>query len=100
MALSSSDAERVALSEAVKEVIFVIQLLGEMKISVMIPVMVRVGNVGAIFMASNVTTISCTKHVDIRCKHVNENVEDGIFKNIFVQSAKNNSNDLTMCWAT
>ena len=45
---------------------FVIQLLGSMKISVELLVTVRVDDVGAIFMASNITTMSYTKHVDIR----------------------------------
>ena len=57
--------EYVAISENVKEVMFMIQLLGNMKI-VKYPVMVKVDNVGAIFMASNITTTWCTKHLDIR----------------------------------
>ena len=55
----------IALSEAVKEVMFVIQLLGSMKILVKYHVMVRVDNVGAIFMARNINTTCHTKHVDI-----------------------------------
>ena len=61
VSLSSSEAEYVALSEVVKEVMFVIQLLGSMKIVVKYPVMVRVDNAGAIFMASNITNKCCTK---------------------------------------
>ena len=53
--LSSSEVEYIILSEA-KEVMFVIQHLGSMKIAVKYPVTVRVENVGAIFMASNITT--------------------------------------------
>ena len=71
-------------SEKVKGVMIVIQLLGSMKIAVEYPVMVRVDNVGAIFMASNVTTTCCTKHVDIRCKHINEYVKDKVVKIVFV----------------
>ena len=66
--LSSLEAEWVALSEA-KEVMFIIQLFGSMKISVKLPVTVRVDNVEAIFMASNITTMSCTKHMDLRYKY-------------------------------
>ena len=51
--------------------------------------MVRVGNVGAIFMASNITTTSCTMYVDIMHKYVNEYVEDGAVKIIFVKSTDN-----------
>ena len=64
VSLSSSEAEYIALSEAVEEVMFVVQLLRSMKILVKYPVMVREDNVGAIFMASNITMICHTKHVD------------------------------------
>ena len=56
--------------------------------------MVRINNVGAIFMASNITTSSCTMHVDIRYKYVNEYVEDGAGK-IILQSAENDSDILS-----
>ena len=85
----------IALSKAVKEVIFVVQLLRSMQIVVKYPVMVRVDNVGAIFMASNVTTTCHTKHVDLWYKYVNEYVKDGIVKIISVKSADNDSNILT-----
>ena len=88
--LSSSVAEYVALSEAVKEVMFVIQLLGSIKIVVKYPVMVRVDNVGAIFASSNITTC-CTKHVDVRYKYVHDCVEDGVVKKVFVKSTDNDS---------
>ena len=93
--LSSSEAEWVALSEAVKEIMFVLQLLESMKIKVKLPVTVRVDNVGAIFMSKNISTSNRTKHVDIRTKYVNEYVEDGIIKIIFVQSSDNDSDIMT-----
>ena len=71
------------MSEAVRKVMFVVQLLESMQIVVKYPVTVRVDNVGALFMASNITTTSHTKHVDIWYKYVNEYVEDGIVKIIF-----------------
>ena len=37
--------------------------------------MVRVDNVGAIFMACNITATNFIKHVDIRYKYVKEEVE-------------------------
>ena len=83
------------MSEAVKEVMFVAQLLESIQISIEYSVMVRVDNVSAIFMASNIMTISHTKHVDIWYKYVNEYVEDGIVKIIFLKSADNGSNILT-----
>ena len=88
-------AEYIALSEAVKVVMFVVQLLGSMKIAAKYPVMVRVDNVGAIFMASNITTTCHTKHVDRRYKYVNKYVEDGVVKLVFVKSIDNDSDILT-----
>ena len=42
------------MSKAVKDVMFVAQLLESMKIVVKYPVMVSVDNVGAIFMANSI----------------------------------------------
>ena len=89
MSLSSSEAEYVALSEDVKEVVFVIQLLGSMIISVKYPLLVRVDSIGASFMASNITITCHTKHVDIRYKYAKEYVEDRI-----VEIVDNDSNIL------
>ena len=79
MSLSHSEAEYTALHEAVKKVIFVVEH----------PVMVRVDNVGTIFMTSNIITTSCTKHMDIRYKYFNEYVEDGEVEIAFVKSTDN-----------
>jgi len=64
--LSSSKAEFVALSEAAKEIKFIVQVLLLIGIEVQLPVIVCVDNVGAIFMAKNVSTSPKTKHVDVR----------------------------------
>ena len=61
VSLSSSEIEYIALSEAVKEVMFILQLLGSIKILVEYSVMVRVDNIGDIVMASNITTTCHTK---------------------------------------
>ena len=65
-----------------------------MKILVKYQVMVRVNNIGVIFMASNITTTCHTKHVDIRYKYVNEYVEDRVVKIMFAKSTDNDSDIL------
>ena len=50
----------MALLEAVKEVIFMIQVLGSRNVSVRLLLTVIVDNVGTIFMAENVIATSCT----------------------------------------
>ena len=93
--LSSSEAEWIAASEAVKEVMFVYQLIKGVGIKVSLPIVVRVDNVGAIFMSKNITTTGRTKHVDVRFKYVNEYVEEGIVKIVFVRSNENDSDIFT-----
>ena len=82
--LSSCQAEWISLSEAVKDIIFLLQVCKSMNIQVQLPVIVRVDNIGAIFLSENVTTSQNTKHVDIRSKFVRQFREDGIVKIIFV----------------
>ncbi len=89
--LSSTEAEWVALSEAVKENIFVLELLEMLNIKVKLPIIVRVNNVGAVFMSGNKTTTSLANHVNIRTKYVNEYCEDGRIKITFVKSVNNDS---------
>ena len=93
--LSSSEATWIDLSEADKEVMFVIQLLGDMKILVELPFTVRVNNIGAMFMASNIATTSHTEHIGIRFKYINEYTEDRVVKIIFVKSTENYNDILT-----
>ena len=80
---------------AVKAVIFVIQLLRSMKVSVELIVTVRVQNIGAIVMANNITITSHIKNVDIRYKYLNAFVEDLVIEIIFVKTTENDSNILT-----
>ena len=56
ISLSSSEMEYIAISETVEEVMLVTSFLGSMKISVEYPVMVRVDNIGAIFVVSIIAT--------------------------------------------
>jgi hypothetical protein len=59
-----------------------------------LPIIVRVDNNGVIFiMSENLAVSQCTKQVDIRYKFVNEFVEDGFLRIIFVRS-KNNDADM------
>ena len=70
--LSTTEAEYMALSEVVKELKFIVQLLQTMNIEVELPITVHVDNVGAIWF-SNICTISDrTKHIDIRTSFVKE----------------------------
>lgn len=90
-----AEAEWTALSEAVKEIKFLIQLCENVQIKVQLPVVVRVDNNAAIFMSKNVTTTSRTKHVDVRTKFVRELQQSGVISIKFVRSEDNISDILT-----
>ena len=92
---SSTETEWIALSEAVKDILFLKYLFKSMHIRVQTPITVRVDNLGAVFMSTNVTTSTRTKHVDIRSKFVREYVQDGTIKIIFVRSEENDSDIMT-----
>ena len=75
--LSTTKAEYIALSQLVKELIFIIQLLETMKIQVEIPVTAYVDNVGAIWLSNNQTSSERTKHIHIRREFLKELQEEG-----------------------
>jgi hypothetical protein len=93
--LSSSEAEWIALSEAVKEIVFIVNLLKDLNINVATPIIVNVDNQGAIFMAYNANTSARTRHVDIRTKYVREycSGENPLIKIVFCIS-ENNVSDI------
>ena len=95
VALSSAEAEFMAASEAIKEVIFVVQVLLFLGIEVEMPVKIRVDNMGAIFMSKNVTSTSRTRHMDTKYRFVNELVDDKLIEIIFVKSEDNYSDGQT-----
>ena len=75
--LSTTETEDMALSEVVKELKFIVQLLQTMNVEVELPITVHVDNVGAIWLSHNRTTSDMTKHIDIRTSFVKEYQETG-----------------------
>ena len=91
VALSSSEAEYISLSDAVKEIVFVVQILESMGIKIETPIKVNVDNMGAIFMSQNASTHSRTRHVDVRYHFVRE-LQDGPKRMIEVVFCRTNAN--------
>jgi hypothetical protein len=89
--LLSTEAEYVAISEAVKELKFIYYLLSDLHIKVNLPIVVKTDIIGAIFMSENALTGFRTQHVDIRYHFVREFIEDGFIKIEFVRSVENDS---------
>jgi hypothetical protein len=92
---SSTEAEYFAISEIAKEILFTKQLLDTIGIKVELPIIIRVDNVGAIFLANNFSISQRTKHIDIRTHFVREYIEDEILKLVFIRSEDNDSDIFT-----
>jgi hypothetical protein len=71
--LSNSEAEYVAISEAVNKVKFIYYLLREIAIEVNLLIAVKTDNVGAMFMAQNASSGIRTRHIDTRYHYIREN---------------------------
>ena len=95
ISLSSSEAEMYALTEAIKEIPFIIQLLLFIGVKVQLPVQVKVDNMGAIYMSENSTPSARTQHADIRQKFTADLQDKGLIKVDFVRSEDNTSDILT-----
>ena len=85
----------MALSEVVKELKFIVQLLQTMNITVELPITVHVDYVGAIWLSNNRNTGDRMKHIDIRTSFVKEYQEDGKIIIKFVKSEDNEADIFT-----
>ena len=93
--LSTTEAEYVAVSEVVKEIKFLYQMLRSMEIKVTQPIKVQVDNVGAIWLANSSSVSERTKHVDLRAHFVRDMIKDQVIKIKLVKSAENDSDMMT-----
>jgi hypothetical protein len=93
--LSSSNAEYVAIPEAVKEIKFIYYLPREIGIEISLSITVKTDNVDAMFMAQNASSGVSTRHIDTFYHYVRENLEEGIINIEFVKSIENNSDIFT-----
>ena len=77
VALSTAEAEYIALSSAAQEVVWLKQLLQDLKENGKQPITIMEDNQGAIAMAKNPVAHRRTKHIDIRYHFVREQVQKG-----------------------
>jgi Flp pilus assembly protein TadG len=71
------------------------ELLTSMGIKVKLPIICCVDNIGAIFMAENVTATSKSKHIDTKAKFVAQFIQNSFLKIIFVKTKENTSDIFT-----
>lgn len=94
MALSSCEAEYLALGEAAREAKYLRQLLAEMNFATS-PTWLRCDNQGAMSLAKNPSHHQRTKHIDIRHHFIRELIASGEISVCFVPSSDNLADALT-----
>jgi hypothetical protein len=94
IALSSTEAEYMSLSDASRQLLWVHSLMNEIGIPIT-TIPLCGDNQGAIFIASNPITEKRTKHMDIRYHFIREVVDSGKVKLLFVSSEENPADMLT-----
>lgn len=80
VALSSTEAEYVSLSEAIKEAIHLRSLLVEIGLNELTKLMICIDNQGAQQLANDVVSRTRLKHVDVRYHFIQEIIKSGIIK--------------------
>ena len=85
----------MAVSEVIKEIKVLYQMLRSMEIKVPLPIKVQADNVGAIWLANNTSMSERTKHVDLRAHFVRDMIKDQVIEINFVKSAEIDSDIMT-----
>jgi hypothetical protein len=89
VALSSCEAEYMAIAEAVKDVLWFLNFMAELKLEVEVPVPLYIDNMSAIHLAENPVSHQRSKHIDMRYKFIRENVVAGVIVPLYVPTGDN-----------
>src|SRR5271168_2337604 len=88
IALSSTEAEYMALSDCSRQAVWIKSLLSELGINVL-PIHINGDNQGSIFIGSNPVQEKRFKHIDIRYHYIRQCIEDKKISLYFVPGSEN-----------
>ena len=94
VALSSTEAEYMALSDCSRQVVWMHTLLGELGYHLS-AIPICGDNQGSIFIASNPVTEKRSKHIDIRYHYIREVINRGLTEVYFIDGDNNPADLLT-----
>jgi hypothetical protein len=95
VALSSTEAEYMAVTHSVQEGIWLRSLFGELAIPVHLPITISVDNTGAIALSKESKFHSRSKHIDIRYHFIRTHIENGTFLPVWLSTHQNIADILT-----
>ena len=88
VALSSTEAEYMAITEVTKEIMWLRAILTELSIEVRTPITIYVDNQSAIKISENDTAHHRTKHIDIRHHFIRDVINSGVIKLVWISTDK------------
>jgi hypothetical protein len=94
-ALSSTEAEYMAVTHAIQEGIWLKSLFTALHVPTPLPIVLYVDNTGAIALSKEARFHIRSKHIDIRYYFIREYIENGVFLPNWLPSHKNVSDILT-----
>jgi hypothetical protein len=95
VAISSTEAEYMALTEGVNEAIYLRQLLEDLHLPQNQPTIIHEDNQGALKLASNPMHHRRTKHIAVRYHHIRHHVERGTVKLVYINTTGQLADSLT-----
>ena len=95
VALSTTEAEYVALSTATQEAVWLRRLLSDIKITPTTPTIIREDNEGTIAVARNPISHARTKHIDIKFHYVHEALYDRVIELVYCLTEQMTADILT-----
>jgi len=95
VAVSSAEAEYIAISEAVKELKHMLQLLTGLNFKVSLPMCVRTDSQPAMAIAKSIAVNPKTKHIDVRFHFVRDLHREGLIEFEYISTHENTADMLT-----
>jgi polyribonucleotide nucleotidyltransferase len=95
VALSSAEAEYMAMCATVQEIMWTVNLLKELNLNVNEPTIMKVDNQAADAMTKRDVNHSKTKHIDIKYHFIKEAVKNNQIKIEWIESENNQADILT-----
>ena len=95
VALSSSEAEYVAISMCLTEMMFIYYTCTTMDIKIELPMTLYCDNTGAISLCENYSTTTRTHHIDIKWHYVRDIRANGKVIIAYINTKKNRADPMT-----
>jgi len=94
VALSSTKAEYMVLSDCSRQLVWTSNLLSEISFDIPVPYLYG-DNLGSLFWSTNLVQEKRSKHIDIQYHYVRDTIEDDKIKPYHIDGARNPANILT-----